>query len=74
VTVNAVCPGAMDTAMFDPAKIPDMVRRTPLGRIVTVDEVAGTVGFLCSEAGGGINGAAIVVDGGATAAFRYSDG
>jgi NAD(P)-dependent dehydrogenase (short-subunit alcohol dehydrogenase family) len=73
VTVNAVCPGAMDTAMFDRARIPDMVRRTPLVRIVTVEEVAATVAFLCSDAGAGINGAAIPVDGGATTAFRYAE-
>jgi NAD(P)-dependent dehydrogenase (short-subunit alcohol dehydrogenase family) len=71
VTVNAVCPGAMDTPMFDRARIPDMVRRTPLGRIVTVEEVAATITFLCSDAGAAVNGASIPVDGGATTAFRY---
>ncbi|WP_158228224.1 SDR family NAD(P)-dependent oxidoreductase [Pseudonocardia sp. MH-G8] len=74
ITINAVCPGAMDTAMFNAARIPDMVRRTPLGRIVTVDEVAATVAFLCSDAAAGINGASIPVDGGATTAFRYAEG
>lgn len=72
VTANAVCPGAMDTPMFERARIPDMVRRTPLGRIVTVEEVAATVAFLCSETGAAINGASIPVDGGATIAFRYA--
>jgi len=71
VTVNAICPGAMDTAMLHRDGLATMLSRTPSGRIVTPEEIAGVLGFLCTDAAACINGAAIVVDGGATAVFRY---
>ncbi|WP_326645799.1 SDR family oxidoreductase [Streptosporangium sp. NBC_01755] len=73
ITVNAVCPGAMDTPMFNTALIPEMARRSPIGRIVTVDEVAAAVEFLCQDAAAGVNGVALTVDGGATAVIKYFD-
>jgi len=73
VTVNAVCPGAMDTPMIKREAIPSMVAKTPLGRVATADDVAGVIEFLCTDAAACINGASIVVDGGATAVFRYFD-
>jgi 3-oxoacyl-[acyl-carrier protein] reductase len=39
----------------------------PLGRLGTVDEVASTVVFLCSDRAGYISGTVVTVDGGATA-------
>jgi len=71
VTVNSICPGAMDTAMFNTDLIPEMTSRTPLGRIVTVDEVAAVAEFLCLDIAAGVNGTAITVDGGATAVIKY---
>jgi len=71
VTVNSVCPGAMDTSMLHQDALETMLSRTPSGRIVTPEEIAGVLGFLCTDAAACINGAAIVVDGGATAVFRY---
>jgi enoyl-[acyl-carrier-protein] reductase (NADH) len=41
------------------------VRRTPLGRTVSVDEIAQAAQFLCSRASNGIIGHTLVVDGGA---------
>lgn len=81
VTCNEVCPGALESRMMrecaardvgnDPAKIDEAVRaiaaRTPIGRLVTTDEIAAAVEFLCSRQCRGINGASIVVDGGITA-------
>lgn len=67
VTCNVVAPGPITTAMTDAltedrlAAITDAV---PLGRMGSVDEVAGTVAFLCSESAGYITGAVIPVDGG----------
>jgi NAD(P)-dependent dehydrogenase (short-subunit alcohol dehydrogenase family) len=72
-TVNAICPGAMDTPMLHREAVETMRSRTPAGRIVTPEEVAGVVKFLCTPAADCIDGAAVVVDGGATALFQYFD-
>lgn len=78
VRVNAVCPGPVDTRMIhsleqmlDPAN-PDSVSRRyqaaqPTGRYTTVDEIANTVLFLCSDLASNTTGAQYVVDGGRTA-------
>jgi NAD(P)-dependent dehydrogenase (short-subunit alcohol dehydrogenase family) len=71
VTVNAVCPGAMDTPMLDRSALPAFRRRTPAGRVVTPDEVAAVCAFLAGDDAACVNGQSIVVDGGATAVFRY---
>ncbi|WP_431908683.1 SDR family NAD(P)-dependent oxidoreductase [Amycolatopsis thermoflava] len=73
VTVNAVCPGAMDTPMLDRSAFASFQRRTPTRRVATPDEVAGVCAFLASEDAAAVNGQSIVVDGGATAVFRYTD-
>lgn len=79
ITVNAVCPGYVDTPMTD-ASVATIVARTgmsaaaarstlantsPQGRLIEPDEVAAVVLLLVSEAGRGINGQALNVDGGA---------
>jgi NAD(P)-dependent dehydrogenase (short-subunit alcohol dehydrogenase family) len=78
VTVNAVCPGYTDTPMVD-AAVREIAARTgrdeagaraalatanPMGRLIRPDEVAATIGWLCTRAAGAINGAAIPVAGG----------
>jgi NAD(P)-dependent dehydrogenase (short-subunit alcohol dehydrogenase family) len=73
VTANAVCPGAMDTPMLDRSAIDAFVSRTPTSRVVTPEEVAGVCAFLASPDAAGINGQTVVVDGGATAYFSYTD-
>ena len=47
-----------------------IVSNIPLGRIGTLDDVAGTVLYLSSRAGAYINGATIAVDGGSLVGFR----
>jgi NAD(P)-dependent dehydrogenase (short-subunit alcohol dehydrogenase family) len=46
------------------ARIANTIRRTPAGRLVTVDEVACAAQFLCSDAAAGIIGQTLVIDGG----------
>lgn len=78
VTVNAVCPGFTDTALLDEAaeKISSKTGRSAddsraalakdnaHGRLITPQEVADTVLWLCSPGASSINGQAIAVTGG----------
>jgi NAD(P)-dependent dehydrogenase (short-subunit alcohol dehydrogenase family) len=66
VTVNAICPGFVDTDMVAsmPQAAKDAVRgRIPLGRFGDADEVARLVRFLCTE-GDWITGAQLNINGG----------
>jgi NAD(P)-dependent dehydrogenase (short-subunit alcohol dehydrogenase family) len=79
ITVNAVCPGYVDTAMTDAstANISAKTGRSqqdarkilegfsPQGRLMSTGEVAALITFLCSQAARGITGQGIVLDGGA---------
>jgi 3-oxoacyl-[acyl-carrier protein] reductase len=62
----------MDTPMLDRPAIQEYQRRTPIQRMVTPAEVAGVCAFLAGGDAAGITGQSIVVDGGATAFFRYA--
>jgi 3-oxoacyl-[acyl-carrier protein] reductase len=67
ITANVVAPGFIDTDMT--AALPEQRRsailaETPLRRYGTVEEIAGAVGFLASDAAAYITGAVIPVDGG----------
>jgi 3-hydroxybutyrate dehydrogenase len=78
VTVNAVCPGYVDTPMTDESveRIVSKTGRTeaeareailsmtPQHRLIEPVEVAHAVLFLCDEKARGVNGTAIVIDGG----------
>jgi NAD(P)-dependent dehydrogenase (short-subunit alcohol dehydrogenase family) len=79
VTVNAVCPGYVDTEMTAraveniqaktgrtaDAALESIKRMSPQQRLVTSEEVAALALLLASEDGRGINGQAINIDGGA---------
>lgn len=70
ITVNAVAPGYMETDLvkeMSPKHLAQIVRRTPLGRPGTVDDVADVVAFLLSDGARFISGQTIVVDGGLNA-------
>src|SRR5712692_6154936 len=67
ITSNVVAPGLVETDMT--AAMPEQAReatlaRVPLGRMASVEEVAGVVAFLASDEAGYITGAVIPVDGG----------
>ena len=78
ITANAVCPGFVDTDMVSQS-VSRIVAKTgmpseqalgaikgqsPQNRLLTTPEVAAMVSLLCSEEGRGINGQALVLDGG----------
>ncbi|MGH9753041.1 MAG: SDR family NAD(P)-dependent oxidoreductase [Blastocatellia bacterium] len=79
ITVNAVCPGYVDTPMTD-GNVANIATRTgmsevearkaleklsPQNRMIEPEEVAGVVAMLASDIAQGINGQAINIDGGA---------
>jgi len=67
VTVNAVAPGFIPSALTDQMAEEhkeEVLKATPLGRMGTPEEVAWTVAFLASERSGFITGQVISVDGG----------
>lgn len=69
ITVNAVCPGVIETEMTAPARArPDVAQRwlqeIPAGRFGQPADVAALVAFLASPAAGYITAQAINVDGG----------
>jgi acetoacetyl-CoA reductase len=67
VTVNAICPGYIDTEMVSavPAKVLEgIIAGIPVGRLGTSDEMAACVAFLASDAAGFITGATLTANGG----------
>ena len=82
ITANAVCPGYVLTPLVD-SQIPDtmkeynmdrdtvirevLLKRQPSKEFATVEQMGGTVAFLCSDAAAQITGTTISVDGGWTA-------
>jgi NAD(P)-dependent dehydrogenase (short-subunit alcohol dehydrogenase family) len=73
VRVNAICPGTARTPMIAnaidafPEIGEDLVRRLPIGRLATPEEIAEAALWLCSDASSFVLGAVIAVDGGYTA-------
>jgi 3-hydroxybutyrate dehydrogenase len=82
ITANAICPGYVLTPLVE-AQIPDtmakygmdretalrdvILTRQPSREFATVEQLGGTVAFLCSDAAAQITGTTISVDGGWTA-------
>jgi 3-oxoacyl-[acyl-carrier protein] reductase len=70
ITVNAVAPGFVDTAMteeMDGAARERVRRRSPLGRLASVEDIADAVEFLVSDKARNITGTVLTVDAGSTA-------
>ena len=70
ITVNCVAPGYMQTDMTSSLqgdKLESVKRRSPLGKLATVDDAASMVMYLLSEQASAITGTVITVDAGSTA-------
>jgi enoyl-[acyl-carrier protein] reductase III len=73
IIVNAIAPGVVETdalkhfAVFQNQDlISDLAKKTPTGRLVSPQDVADVVAFLCSPAAAMICGQTLTVDGGYT--------
>jgi NAD(P)-dependent dehydrogenase (short-subunit alcohol dehydrogenase family) len=78
ITVNAVCPSYTDTYLTSLAvdnlvarlnKTPDeamgmLTGAIPRGKLITPEEVASAIGWLCSPAASGVTGVALPIAGG----------
>jgi NAD(P)-dependent dehydrogenase (short-subunit alcohol dehydrogenase family) len=68
ITVNAVCPGMIDTELTRETASPELLDRLaagyPVPRVGTAREVADLICFAASEAAGYITGAALDINGG----------
>lgn len=69
ITVNAVCPGLVSTAMTDELGHfeQSVTRAVPMGRPAHLHEIADCVAFLASDTAAYITGQSIAVDGGLSA-------
>jgi NAD(P)-dependent dehydrogenase (short-subunit alcohol dehydrogenase family) len=68
ITVNAVCPGMIDTELTrehaSPDRLAQLARQYPVPRLGTAREVADLICFAASEAAGYITGASLDINGG----------
>lgn len=71
ITINAIAPGAIETAintklLNDPVKLPALLQQIPLGRLGQPDDIAGVAAFLASVDADYVTGSTYFVDGGLT--------
>jgi 3-oxoacyl-[acyl-carrier protein] reductase len=69
ITVNSISPGYMETQMsagLAPNKLEAILRRSPMGQLAAVSDVAAAVGYLLSAAGERVTGIDLKVDAGST--------
>ncbi len=67
ITVNAICPGFIETDMTGAMNediLQKAVAAVPLGKLGTAEDIAHAAAFLCSNDAGYITGAVLQVDGG----------
>lgn len=69
ITINNVAPGAVSTPintalLENKPKLDALLKKIPMGRLGTVEDVAGLVAFLASDEAAYINGSTFVIDGG----------
>jgi len=71
ISVNCLAPGffpsKMASGLLELSGGAEMIgKANPMGRLGRADDIAGAVIYLCSRAGSHVNGATLVIDGGAS--------
>jgi 3-hydroxybutyrate dehydrogenase len=61
ITCNAVCPGTIDVPMHQGA---NLAGKQPTGRLISLEDVAATLLFLCGPSSSDINGSIFPIDAG----------
>jgi glucose 1-dehydrogenase len=75
ITINNVAPGAVktpinDALMQDKEKMAALRKNIPLGYMGSVEDIAGLVSYLASEAASYVNGATFTIDGGLSRSYH----
>ncbi|MDR2254419.1 MAG: SDR family oxidoreductase [Arthrobacter sp.] len=70
VTINSICPGVVDTPMVIQAVRDEVERKVPTGKIIDPEEIGALAAFLVSDDARSINGADLLIDGGATRVYQ----
>ena len=78
ITINNVAPGAVSTPinaalLENKPKLDALLKKIPVGRLGTVDDVSGLVAFLASDEAAYINGSTFVIDGGLMRNYHEQD-
>ncbi|MEV7574402.1 SDR family oxidoreductase [Pseudarthrobacter sp. NPDC089323] len=73
ITVNSICPGVVDTPMVIQEVRDQVPNKVPTGKIVNPEEIGALIAFLLTDDARSINGADLVIDGGATQVFQLFD-
>ena len=78
IRANSICPGIVQTPLADlmlafaKRSREELAALAPQNRLLRPEEIASVVAFLCSDDASAVTGAAIVIDGGLTAALNLS--
>lgn len=73
VTVNNICPGVVNTGMVIQEVRDQVVKKVPTEQIIEPEEIGALINFVLSDAARSINGADLLIDGGATRVFTLFD-
>lgn len=73
VTINSICPGVVDTPMVIDEVRAQVPRKVPTEAIIDPEEIGALAAFLITDDARSINGADLLIDGGATRFFQLFD-
>ena len=71
--MNSVCPGVVDTPMVIQEVRDQVPKKVPTEKIIEPQEIGALINFLLTDDARSINGADMLIDGGATQFFTLFD-